>query len=350
MPKLSVIMCSYNHAPFVGAAIASVLNQSFQDFELVITDDGSRDGTADVIRGISDPRIRFHAFPENRGACVAANDTLARVQGEYVAVLNSDDYFLPGKLERQVRFLDGHRDVGAVFGLPQFVAENGQPFHNPTHAFARIFTSENRSRVAWLKHFFYSGNCLCHPTIMLRKACYDRVGRFDPLLMQLPDLDLWVRLCKAYEIHILPEPLTAMRVLDRHSNTSAPSPARLARSAWETSFVLGHYSSLPEQELREIFAGAPGQAEGKSPVISLALEALRVGKPGYIPFGLSLLHDCLRRDPGCFSYGEYFRLVGELDPFTVQFFGREYQLLKKSRVVGAARNLSRWWRSRNFRG
>jgi glycosyltransferase involved in cell wall biosynthesis len=347
-PKVSVVMASYNHAAFVREAVESVRTQSFTDFELVITDDGSRDATVEVIRGISDSRILLRVFPENRGACAAMNDAISRARGEYVAVLNSDDYFLPGKLERQVRFLDEHPELGAVFGLPVFVDERGTPFRNPRHAWNQIFVSENRTRLEWLRYFFYHGNGLCHPTIMLHRSCYEKVGRFDPLLMQVPDLDLWVRLCKQYEIHVLPERITAFRILDRERNTSAPTKERLARSAWETCAVLGHYATLPEAELRAILAQSPGASARVPARRILAVEALKIGKPGYAPFGLGLLRDGIRQDDGFFPGTDYFRLIGEHDPFGAEFFGREFQHLRKSRTLRLARSLARWWRSRNF--
>lgn len=348
MPKISVVMASYNHASFVHQAIESVLSQSYRDIELVITDDGSSDGTAEVIRRVVDPRIRFHAFTENQGACVAMNHAITRAQGEYIAVLNSDDYFLPGKLERQAGFLDAHPEIGAVFGQPQFVDEKGRDFYNPNHPFVKAFAFENRPRQEWLRHFFYFQNGLCHPTAMVRKACYEKVGVFDPLLMQLPDLDMWVRLCREFEIHLLPEKLTGFRILDGERNVSAPTKEKSARCAWETCGVLGHYGSMSEQELRANFPEAQ-----KTPQISarvfLALEAIKVGKPGYIQFGVALLKECLGRNDKSISYARYFALVGATDPFATQFAGREYQILRKSRVLGSARKLVRWWRTCNFR-
>jgi glycosyltransferase involved in cell wall biosynthesis len=345
MPKVSVVMASFNHASFVREAIESVLTQSWQDIELVITDDGSTDDTVAVIRGVTDPRIRLVVLPQNQGACVALNDAITRATGEYVAVLNSDDFFLPGKLERQVAFLDGHANVGAVFGLPQFVDERGRRFQNAGHAFSELFVADNAPRQEWLRRFFFEGNCLCHPTILIRKSCYTSVGRLDPLLMQLPDLDLWVRLCSAYEIHVLAEALTAFRILDRERNTSAPSRERLARCAWEMPTVLRHYAALPDADLAVIL---PADAAAHPRRIRLALAALAVSKPGYACFGLELLRACLREDPAAFPYREYFRLVGSADPLGAELWQRDHQLLKRSRVVALIRRGLRWWRSRNF--
>src|ERR1043166_3249216 len=126
-PRLSVVIKSYNHAPFVAQTIQSVLDQSFQDFEIVVTDDASTDGTADVIRTFADPRISLEVLPHNRGISAAMNETLARARGELIAILNSDDYALPGRLERQVAYLDMHPEIGAVFALARPVDDSGEP-------------------------------------------------------------------------------------------------------------------------------------------------------------------------------------------------------------------------------
>jgi glycosyltransferase involved in cell wall biosynthesis len=313
-PKVSVVMASYNHEAFVAQSVESVLAQSFADFELVITDDGSRDGTANVLRGFADPRISLRVFPENRGAVDALNDAISRSCGEYVAVLNSDDYFLPDKLARQVAFLDGNPGIGAVFGVPTVVDESGRVLGEQEHVFARVFTKQNRTRIEWLRHLFESGNCLCHPTVMLRRRCYQQLGLYDPLLMNLPDLDMWIRVCRHFDLHVLPEALTGLRVLKHERNTSAPSASNFARAAWETMALLMHYTTLPEGELADVISPWPEQKSGHVPLVVLGLAALRVGRPGYPQFGLGLLRDCIRRDPGAFPVKEYFRLVGELDP------------------------------------
>lgn len=312
--RLSVVMASYNHDAFVRQSIESVLGQSFSDFEFVITDDGSRDATVEAIRTFRDPRIRLDVFAENRGAVDALNDAIVRSSGEYVAVLNSDDYFLPDKLARQAAYLDANQGVAAVFGLPTVVDEAGRALDESEHIFARVFTRENRTRIGWLRHFFESGNCLCHPTLMIRRQCYQEVGLYDPLLRNLPDFDMWIRLCRRFDIHVMGEPVTAFRVLANERNTSAPSPPNLARAAWEMIGVLGHYATLSEPELADIVAPWPERAAGRPARVALALAAIRLGRPGYIEFGLGLLRDCIREDRRVFPINEYFRLVGTLDP------------------------------------
>jgi glycosyltransferase involved in cell wall biosynthesis len=313
-PKLSVVMASYNHVAFVRQAVDSVLGQSFADFEFVITDDGSRDGTADVLRSVQDPRIRLHVFPQNRGAVDALNDAITRSRGDYIAVLNSDDYFLPQKLARQVSYLDDNPGVGAVFGVPKVVDESDRELGEDEHLFARLFTKQNRTRVEWLRHFFEAGNCLCHPTLMIRRHCYDQIGLYDPLLMNLPDFDQWVRLCRYFDIHVIPDQISAFRLLAHERNTSAPSPPNLARTAWETIAVLGHYLTLPPDQLEEVVRVWPENLPGRPVEVVLALAAIRVGRPGYLQFGFGLLRDCICRNAEAFPVKDYFKLVGQLDP------------------------------------
>jgi len=126
-PRVSVVMPAYNHRRFVGQAIASVLDQSFRDFELLVVDDGSTDGTPNVIRQFQDVRLMLEVFPANRGAVVAENTAIRSSRGEYIAILNSDDYFLPGKLETQVNFLDANPAVAAVFSGSLAASTNAAP-------------------------------------------------------------------------------------------------------------------------------------------------------------------------------------------------------------------------------
>ena len=348
-PKVSVVMASYNHAEFVRESIESVLHQSFTDFELVITDDGSSDGTVDVVRSVADPRIDFVALAENQGACDALNSSIRRSQGQYVAVLNSDDFFLPGKLGHQVDYLDTHLNIGAVFGQPKVVDETGRELADTSHPFATVFSKRNRSRAEWLRYFFEIGNGLCHPTLMIRRSCYDKAGLYDPILRNLPDLDMWFRVCQCFDIHVMSEQLTAFRVLKNERNTSAPSAPNMARIAWETPYVLGHLARLPEAELRDIIEPWPEAKAGRAAHAALALAALRVDKPGYRPFALALLRDLIVRDREAFSLEEYFRLVGENDPNGMKYATapvRSFHLKGFSLAHGLLDEAEAWWRRR----
>jgi glycosyltransferase involved in cell wall biosynthesis len=211
---VSVVMSAYNHAPYVGSAIESVLSQTHGDIEFLITDDGSSDGTVEEIAKYRDPRIVFVPSSVNRGACVATNELIYKARGRYVCVMNSDDVWcFQGKLEEQLTVLENRHEIGATFGRARYIDEQGGVLDKSLLPDGGIFDQENRSRHAWLEKFFMEGNCLCHPTVMIRRECYDRLGVYRNTLRQLPDFDMWVRLAKHYEIDVSGAELVSFRVL-----------------------------------------------------------------------------------------------------------------------------------------
>ena len=106
MPKISVILTSYNHEAYIAESIRSVLAQTFQDFELLIFDDGSQDRSQEIIREFHDNRIRLFLVSENRGANACMQEVFPQASGEYIAIHHSDDCWRPDKLERQVELLE----------------------------------------------------------------------------------------------------------------------------------------------------------------------------------------------------------------------------------------------------
>ncbi len=314
-PRVSVVIASYEHEAYVTECIESVLAQTFQDFEIVVTDDGSRDGTAQRVRAIGDPRIQLEVLEHNRGACIALNRGIARARGEFVAILNSDDAFVADKLETQVAFLDRHLDVAAVFGWPELVDERGQPFCDAAHKDWSVFQVENRSRHQWLRHFFDRGNCLCHPTLMIRRRCYHAVGGYDARLAQVPDLDMWVRLAARYELHVLPRALTRFRIREDLRNASAARPEVVRRDAWERQRVLEQYLAMPAEVLRQAFPEYA--ADRRAPGAWLAEHALGFELPFHVAFGLETAFASLPPSGDGPEYARLIELTGRHDVFGI---------------------------------
>lgn len=220
-PTVSVIMSTYNHADYVEQAIDSVLSQQGIDFEFLIADDGSVDHTREVVASVHDKRITFLPNEINRGACVATNDLIQRASGEFIALINSDDYWIDDyKLTRQVQLMRENPTVGAYFGRAQFVDKDNRTISKMALPFGKIFDQENRSQGGWLRHFFDQGNCICHPTMLIRKTCYDQVGMYNNRLRQLPDLDMWVRLVKQHGIYISDYDLINFRIMPGENASS----------------------------------------------------------------------------------------------------------------------------------
>lgn len=239
-PKVSVILTSYNHAAYIATAIESVLKQTFADFELLIIDDGSTDASREIIKRFDDPRIKTFLYEENRGPVLAIREAVNSARGEYIAVHHSDDSWALNKLERQVAFLDANPNYAACFTWVEFIDEQGNVRElEAGDYYKNLFDQGNRSRAAWLNYFFHNGNCLCHPSAMVRRDAYEKyhllaVNGF----WQMPDYLMWIRLCFGADIFVLPERLTKFRLRrTRQENTSATTFDRLVRADMELFFI-----------------------------------------------------------------------------------------------------------------
>ncbi len=292
-PTVSVLIKSYNHAAYIRQTIDSVLAQSFQDFEIVATDDASTDGTADILRTYKDPRLKLEVSPVNLGISGAMNATLARACGKYVAILNSDDWALPDRLERQIAYLEANPGVGLVFGLPRMVGERGEPVQG-YNDFAAPLRFPNFSRLLWLRYFFYNSNCLSAPTATIRRAAYAAVGQYDRRLTNLQDFDMWIRMLLAgFDIHVLPHEATAVRIRANHANMSAPTLDKLGRAEFELGKILRRFAALDAPSLDLLFGDALGgsRTRGKPAHLRLAELALRDPRLEYQAFGLDLVYE-----------------------------------------------------------
>ena len=235
-PQISVIMASYNHARFVREAISSVLMQRDVSFEFLIEDDGSNDESVRTIAKIKDARVNFVPRSVNLGACTTLNNLIARARGEFIAVINSDDaWSCDDKLSNQVDILRADPSVGACFGQPRIVDAHGA---SPVTADPRqhVYRQANRSRGGWMRQFFFVGNCFCHPSGMIRKVCYEKVGAYDNRLRQVPDFDMWARLVKHYDIHVSERELVQFRQRPGE-NTDSATPDNSTRLANEYFLV-----------------------------------------------------------------------------------------------------------------
>lgn len=243
-PKVSVRIPSYNHEKYIRECIDSVLNQTFQDFEIVITDDASTDGTADIIREYRDPRIKLYVFKQNQGCTCAVADCVKRCRGEYIANLCSDDAWEKDKLEKQVAFLEKNPGFGAVFTKVKIIDEDGCDFDNENHFYFRAFDVENRPREQWLRYFFLNGNCLCIPSVMIRREIYQSMHCQDKRMANLADFDLWVRFCMEHELYILDDKLTKFRVRSNEANASGNRLDTQIRSRFEYKQILDNYLQI----------------------------------------------------------------------------------------------------------
>lgn len=327
--KVSVILTSYNHAKYLRESIDSVLSQTYPDFELIIVDDASIDDSWQIINSYSDPRIR--AF-RSKTRTMAGGDIRKAISeiaiGKYIAIHHSDDVWEPYKLEKQVAFLEMHPEIGAVFSHALIITESSEPFEDRSHVYYGIFDQPNRSRHEWLNHFFKQGNALCHPSVLIRKVCYEDCGVYRYGLALLGDLDMWVRLCLKYEIHILPEKLVRFRVRANGMNSSTGGPEMIARRPFEYLQVLNHYKKISTpDELVRVFPEAEQYMKPEGFDLQFALGMLALGarhdKFSKL-FGLILLFEVIN-DPDRakdirklydFGHAEFVALNAQHDVFS----------------------------------
>ena len=240
VPKVSIILTSYNHAAYIAAAIDSALNQTFDDFELLIIDDGSSDNSREIIKTFNDARIKTFLYEVNRGPVIVIRDAVHSARGKYIAVHHSDDLWSPDKLQRQVAFLDANPDYAACFTWVEFVDERGNSYvPDATDFYRTIFEQPNRTRAEWLNYFFFNTNCLCHPSAMIRREAYENFHLLDVYgFWQLPDYLMWIRLCFNAKLFVMPERLTKFRLRrERQENFSATNFDKVVRADLEFYFV-----------------------------------------------------------------------------------------------------------------
>lgn len=222
-PKVSVLMSVYNGARYLRVAIDSVLNQTFEDFEFVIVDDGSTDDSIEILSTYKDPRIRLISNEENIGLTHSLNIGLEIVQGEYVARMDPDDICVPERFERQVGFLDSHPEIGVLGSQMTVIDETGtplRPFEVPT----------SHSMIVWTLFF---KRAFGHPSVMLRKKIVDNVGGYDESYQYAQDYGLWIRLLGKTQFSNLPEALvlycTHPGTISNHHTEMQQSLAQRAR-------------------------------------------------------------------------------------------------------------------------
>lgn len=195
-PLVSVIIPTYNRASLLKRAIKSVLNQKFEDFELIIVDDASPDDTPEVVKSFEDKRIRYIRLKRNSGGPVARNTGIKKARGKFIALLDDDDEWLPHRLSVQIRKFEAAEErIGAIYGGFYYVSqENG-----------RIIGKRLPKYRGNVYPRLLRENFIGSPTLLIRKECFKKAGLFDPQLSSSQDWDMWLRIAKHYNFDYVNE-------------------------------------------------------------------------------------------------------------------------------------------------
>lgn len=322
--KVSVILTSFNHSKYLQEAINSILNQTFSNFELIILDDASSDNSWDLIKQCSDSRITAFRSNEYGEVVSQLNNAITNVaKGEYIAIHHSDDAWELDKLEKQVAFLDGNLEVGAVFTWVQIIDEHGEKVAGDW------FNEENKTRGQRLNELFIEKNHLNHPSILIRKQCYEDVGTYLQGLAQTADAEMWSRVLIKFPIHILQERLTKHRRFSDKSNTSGDRLDVAIRVANEWNVIRKNFLLLNSfEDIVSVFPNLERfkKEKGLNHKFLLAMACLYECKHRNAwQLGLSWLFELIN-DPNsyqqikmlyAFSYNDFIKLTAQFDVYSV---------------------------------
>lgn len=273
-PAISVAMSVYNGRRFLASAVESVLAQDFDDFEFLIVDDGSTDGSVDIIRDYAhkDARIR-PILRENRGLIASLNEMLALARAPIVARMDADDICRPDRFRKQMDFLSTHPDYGVVGSWSEDIGEDGENL-------IRSGADHPQTHEDLLAAIEAGGQLICHPAAMYRRDIVLTVGGYHAAFRHCEDLDLWLRLSGVTKLGNIPERLLRYRrypgqVSSRHATEQQIGTA-VAQVAWRTrragmadpTFSLERLP--PIAQLDSLF-GQPGISQGVREQTALGL-------------------------------------------------------------------------------
>ncbi|OHB71784.1 MAG: hypothetical protein A2V70_04540 [Planctomycetes bacterium RBG_13_63_9] len=190
---------AYNSAALLPDAIASVRAQHWPDLEIIVVDDGSSDHTPEVLQRLAGTDMRC-IRQTNTGPAAARNTGILAARGQWVAFLDADDLWLPGKLATQFDAIAHHTEAGFSYTDDRQRYANGEEHERIVGVTGRRLFTE----LLW-------GNHLCTPTVIVHRDCFDQVGLFDPKLRTGEDWDMWLRLSARFEGLYVPRPLSLIR-------------------------------------------------------------------------------------------------------------------------------------------
>lgn len=276
-PRVSVIIPTYNRSRYIAEAIRSVQAQTHRDVEIIVADDGSTDNTRDIVSQFGQG-VTYLQLPHRGQAAATRNAGLRAAEGEYVAFLDSDDLFLPGKLALQLAVLEQHPEAGLAYSNGYFFRDDPQV---PIGRTLDGLPTPTGDALADLLR----GNFLTSPVVLVRADCLDVVGLFDerPEFFAVEDYDLWLRIAAHFPFVYAPGDVAAIR---RHKQSisrdvaslrsrallvlakleaSDPDLARRHRPALDEGYARNHGAvALAQFQQRQVLSG-----------LSHAVQALR---------------------------------------------------------------------------
>lgn len=206
-PTVSVILPAYNAGHTIGAAIQSILSQTYTDFEVMVINDGSTDDTQSVVQGFDDPRVRTLRNPQNMGLVASLNRGIEEAQGTLLARMDADDISMPERLAAQVQYMQSNPRLGVV-------SCHYETFDDKSPFLERVVLPTSDAEVRY--DLYAKTNCFCHPAAMMRRQALEQVGGYKAEWFPAEDRELWTRMLETWHGANVPQTLHRMR---RHAKS-----------------------------------------------------------------------------------------------------------------------------------
>lgn len=220
MVKISVLIPVYNGQRYIKETIKSVLNQTFDDYEIIVIDDGSDDSTLKVVNSLKEKKIRVMKHKENRGQGTALNTGLKNAKGDYVQYLDCDDVLVNFKFDVHSKLLDLNKDVAMIYSDGWKMNEKGEIFG---------YLSSNIADIEILKR----RNYIIASTVMFRKSVIETIEGFPEDLEAALDWDMWLRICERFSSVYTPFPTLLYRVRDDSKSAISKKTRKIERTRKE---------------------------------------------------------------------------------------------------------------------
>lgn len=316
---VSVILPNYNGEKFLKESIKSVLEQSYSNVELIIVDDGSTDNSRNIIESFHDSRIKTIYLQKNGQICMALNMGLKAACGEYIARIDSDDIWERRKLEKQIQVLENDEQIGVCFSYVNLINDQGEIVNNAYQETYNLFRPKFKTQKEWLHFFVFSGNCLSHPSAVIKRSVLEKVGKYNISFIQAQDYELWMRIVLQYNLFVIPEELVKYRwIPDAKQNISANTEKNNTR--FYNEYILAVYrlfNSITDSDFQLFFRDYFINKAAKSRLEILCEKAFLCLKydrtQRLYPIGMEILERIFREEEGV-------DLLAEQYGFTIKDF------------------------------
>lgn len=241
-PLVSVVVPTYNGEAVLGAALDSILGQTYRNLEVIVVDDASTDSTREKILAYRDSRIKSIFLEKNHHICYAGNVGFENASGKYVALIGHDDQWRMDKIEKQIAFLEEHPNYNLCVTWTNIIDEHGIDRNKENYDSYTKFNADNLGADQWCRSIMLNGNSFCAPSACIRSEVLKKAGYYRYALVQLQDYDLWLRMLQEGEAYVLQERLTYYRRFNETGkNISELNIKTRTRDAHEKQWIHNFY-------------------------------------------------------------------------------------------------------------